>query len=744
MRYREDRRNSRRSGLVPCTVCGLVALTILCSGCRREARLLSDTLSFPPPTAQLGPFSIEWVGSNWQQATLRIVHPKSKLPVWESLPGRAFVTAALGRPRIRERRSMFWMEESRLEQCTDQTVRRITSSTAEWLLEGVLHCHKTTLPYSLSFRPADEGILQFALELKGAPYNRVGLQYGSDPEERIFGLGAQFTYFDLKGRLVPIVVSEQGIGRGAQPLTTILNLVAGAGGNAHTTYAPIPHYITSHLRSLALENSEYATFDFRDAHAVRVEVWAPTLRGYIYAGSSPLELISAHTRVAGRMRPLPSWIHRGAIVGMQGGTEAVRTVWHQLAQLDTPIAAFWLQDWVGQRKTAFGKQLWWNWELDGDRYPNWAELVAELRQHGIRVLTYINPFLVDVSEKPNHRRNLFREAKEAGFLVRKPDNGPYMILNTTFSAGLLDLTQPAARKWFLDVIRENVAGVGASGWMADFGEGLPFDAVLANGDAASLHNRYPELWAAVNREALHVSHLDDGVFFMRSGFTHSPGLSTLFWLGDQMVTWDRHDGIKSAVAGLLSSGLSGFAFNHSDIGGYTAIDRPLLRYHRTRELLLRWMELGAFQVVFRTHEGNIPEANHQFYSSPNTLRWFSYFARLFASWQSYREELIAEAAETGVPVVRHLFLHYPQDKRVWSITNEEFLVGPDLLVAPALDPGIEHVTVYLPEGSWVHLWSGTAYAGPQDIHVDAPIGQPAVFYRDRSDVGAQLQGFRHH
>jgi alpha-glucosidase (family GH31 glycosyl hydrolase) len=89
------------------------------------------------------------------------------------------------------------------------------------------------------------------------------------------------------------------------------------------------------------------------------------------------------------------------------------------------------------------------------------------------------------------------------------------------------------------------------------------------------------------------------------------------------VSWDEHDGIKSAVTGLLSSGLSGYSLEHSDIGGYTAIDHPLLKYHRSKELLMRWSELAAFTVVFRTHEGNRPEVNHQIYSDEETFRHFS-------------------------------------------------------------------------------------------------------------------------
>ena len=84
------------------------------------------------------------------------------------------------------------------------------------------------------------------------------------------------------------------------------------------------------------------------------------------------------------------------------------------------------------------------------------------------------------------------------------------------------------------------------------------------------------------------------------------------------MSWDEHDGIKSTVTGLLSSGPCGYALEHTDIGGYTAIEHPLLKHHRSKELLMRWIELAAFTVVFRTHEGNRPEVNHQIYSDEET------------------------------------------------------------------------------------------------------------------------------
>ena len=216
----------------------------------------------------------------------------------------------------------------------------------------------------------------------------------------------------------------------------------------------------------------------------------------------------------------------------------------------------------------------------------------------------------------------------------------------------------------------------------------------------------------------------------------------MFWLGDQLVDWDEHDGIKSAVTGLLSSGLSGYSLEHTDIGGYTAIDNPLLKYHRSKELLVRWIELGAFTTVMRTHEGNIPEVNYQIYSDEETLRHFSRFAKVYAAWEPYRMELVKEAADSGLPVVRHPFINYPDDPEVYGL-EYQFMVGTDFMVAPVLDPGEDTVEVYLPKGRWVHVWTGEEYGSSErGVYetVRAPIGEPAVFYKEGSDAGRRSRG----
>jgi sulfoquinovosidase len=156
---------------------------------------------------------------------------------------------------------------------------------------------------------------------------------------------------------------------------------------------------------------------------------------------------------------------------------------------------------------------------------------------------------------------------------------------------------------------------------------------------------------------------------------------------------------------------------------------------------MRWAELAAFTVVFRTHEGNRPEVNHQIYSDEETLRHFSRFAKVYAAWKPYRIELVKEASKTGLPVVRHPFVHDPSDPEVYGL-DYQFMVGSEFMVAPVLDPGEETVEVYLPAGRWVHLWSGREYGSPEEglyETVRAPIGEPAVFYREGSGAGRLFQ-----
>lgn len=709
-------------------------------------RLSFDAGQVPAMNCQVDPFTLTWETAHGGRLVVRHQSNPDRI-LWSTLPGWAFVGTGRGQERVTDARGHFYIRDRLEHACPHQTIERILlrADHGQVSIAGKLHGSRAERPaaYTLAFSVVDDNQLRFALALDDERYNRSYLTYASDRQERFFGFGEQFSFFDMKGRRLPLIVSEQGIGRGAQPITFFADLVAGAGGRWHSTYAGVPHYISSRLRSLFLENYAYSVFDLRKADRVHVQLFSTHMAGHILYGESPAALIETYTDYAGRMRLLPDWILEGAIVGIQGGTGRVREILARLQKHDVPIVGLWLQDWVGQRITSFGRQLWWNWALDKQRFPDWGDLRSTLESQGIRLLVYVNSFLADVSERGAGSRNLFREARERGYLVRDRAGEPHMIRTTSFEAGLVDLTNPAAWDWIKQVLKEEVIGIGAQGWMADYAEALPYDAQLCSGETAALvHNRYPELWAQVNREAVEESKGGaDLVFFCRSGYRHSPAYATLFFLGDQLVSWDRHDGIKTAVTGILSGGMSGYSLNHSDIGGFTTIGSPLKNYYRSKELLLRWMELNAFSSIYRSHEGNRPEKNVQVYTDEETLAHFGRMAKVYQAWAFYRKQLMREAAQTGLPVVRHPFIHYPGDRKVYELSYQQFMIGSEWMVAPVLDPHRDRVSIYLPAGRWVHVWSGRAYGDPAQgvrITAPAPLGKPAVFYRKGSAAGAQF------
>lgn len=160
--------------------------------------------------------------------------------------------------------------------------------------------------------------------------------------------------------------------------------------------------------------------------------------------------------------------------------------------------------------------------------------------------------------------------------------------------------------------------------MCDFSEYTPMDSKFHNfdGPPETYHNRYPYEWAKLNKEALEEAGVaDETIYFMRAGSTFSPSVTSLYWMGDQLTTYDAYDGMQSALIGLMNGGMSGFSLGHSDIGGYTAVNYPKVpfnegHYQRDEELLKRWIEMNTFSdIVYRTHPSNLPDFDAQIWDN---------------------------------------------------------------------------------------------------------------------------------
>ncbi len=587
------------------------------------------------------------------------------------------------------------------------------------------------LQLTIAFQEDEKGLLRLKLITENEHLNRFWVRFVSNRDEAVYGCGEQYSKLNLKGHKLPIWVSEQGIGRNKKELLTFLaDKFDKAGGDWYTTYYSQPSFLTTSNIFCHINHSCFMEFDFTHEDYTQIECWHIPSEIVVGVEKDFLSTLTKQSHYFGLQPPLPDWIFDGMVLGLQGGTKMVLPKIEHSLKKGIKISAIWIQDWEGKRITAFGKQLMWNWQFEEFMYPDLPKTIKELEEKGIRTMGYINPFLA-------LEGSLYQEAKEKGFILKNALGEEYLVEVTTFPAAIVDLSNPQAYLWLKEIIKKNMLSIGLSGWMADFGEYTPCDCTPFSGeDAALLHNKFPVIWAKLNREAVEeMQKLGDVVFFTRSGYSFTQRYSTLMWNGDQMVDWSIDDGLPSVIPASLSLGLSGFGISHSDIGGYTTFDNQLGKIIRSKELFMRWTELAAFTPVMRTHEGNRPEINCQFDCDDEALEHLATMVSVHVNLKPYLQMLNEENSKSGIPFMRSLYTHYPT-KDTKDI-QYEYLLGRDILVSPVIKPGEENHEVFLPDDEWIDLWDENEYRG--GLHtIASPIGKPPVFIRKKSQFKTEL------
>ena len=556
-------------------------------------------------------------------------------------------------------------------------------------------------------------------------YNRFWISFKTNPKEHIYGCGETYSKFDLKGEKIRIFVAEhqnsKRIGKkiikekflGKHP-DSVLPF------NRYESYYAQPTFTSSDKYFFHADLNAYSEFDFRKPGLITVYAQEPPVIYVREAGSFP-EVSKNLSDLLGSQRTLPDWVYEGAILAVQEGTEKIDEKIEKAERRGVKICGIWSQDWCGCRRTGFGYQVMWNWQWNKDLYHNLDQKIKEWKEKGIRFLGYINPFIAIEGE-------LYKIASKEGYCVKDKEGKDYLVTITTFPAAMVDLTNPRAYEWYKTLIKKNMIGLGMGGWMADFGEYLPVDCVLYSGeDPEKVHNRWPAIWAKLNKEVIDECKVSDDVFFFtRAGHTETVKYSAMMWTGDQHVDWSVDDGIASVIPATLSLAMSGYGLTHSDVGGYTTI----MHMTRSKELLMRWEEMNIFSPLYRSHEGNQPSRNVQFDADDELLDHLAKATKIHVKLSDYIKKSVSENANNSLPVMRPLFYHYDEERAYTEAT--EYLLGRDILVAPVLKEGSRSRTVYLPQDEWVHLFTKTKYPGGT-YTIDSEIGFPPVFIRKSSD-----------
>jgi alpha-glucosidase (family GH31 glycosyl hydrolase) len=552
--------------------------------------------------------------------------------------------------------------------------------------------------------PAGQGSIRVSATAASA--ESTSIAFGMQDGERFTGFGERSNFVDARGQDVDNYVSDGPYPERARTIVGAIGLPWAETGRDDATYYPVPWTLSSRGYGVLLENDERSIFHMGTQ---RPGVWsaepeAATVSVRVFPGPTPARALRRFTAATGRTPAAQApwaygpWFQTGQPNFVP--VEDERTWIELLRDADAPVS-------VGET------QLHYLPCGANTRAPApESERTRNFHRHGLARLVYFNP-LICTDYEPH-----YSEAAAAGGLQRTATGDPYTYpayVGGDGAAGFtvkplaqFDFTSAAGRAAYARLLEQAVADR-ADGWMEDFGEYTPPDAISSDGTPGpQMHNRYPTDYHCAVREFQ-----DDGraprplVRFSRSGWTGSAACVDNVWGGDPTTVWG-YDGLASAVMQALTIGASGISRWGSDIGGYHTFgpDQEL-----DRELLARWIEFGAASPVMRTKASGLelpPYERPQIWE-PETIRIWRRYAKLHTQLNPYLRGADAIYRERGMPIVRGMLLAYPRDGRASGLTDQ-YLFGPSLLVAPVLEPGATQRSLYLPKGKWLDFWKALRFA----------------------------------
>ena len=256
----------------------------------------------------------------------------------------------------------------------------------------------------------------------------------------------------------------------------------------------------------------------------------------------------------------------------------------------------------------------------------------------------------------------------------------------------IDFSNPEARQWYAEKIRDLIR-MGAGAIKTDFGEGIAEEANYHSIDGKQFHNLYSLVYNSVVFNATH-SVSGENIVWARSGTAGSQRYP-LHWGGDSQCSFDA---LAGTLRGALSIGMSGIPFFSHDIGGFIGTPND--------ELYVRWAQLGLFSSHSRCHGCGNDNHREPWMFSEEACSIFRYYDKLRYSLMPYIYSQAEKCTRTGLPMMRALYLEYPEDRNVYRI-DDTYLFGDSLLIAPVVKPlsKCSYRDVYLPKGVWFDFFT---------------------------------------
>ncbi len=379
------------------------------------------------------------------------------------------------------------------------------------------------------------------------------------------------------------------------------------------------------------------------------------------------------------------------------------------------------------------------WRFDPAAWPDPGGMAAELAEMGVKVMVSVWPTV-------NPNVETYGEMERRGLLVRAERGQPADMLFTDTRPGgtpaeavhlrYYDPTHPDARRFIWERVCEGYYRHGIKVFWLDACEPETYPPDHENlrchiGNGQEVAGLYPLLHQQAFYDGMRGEGETDVVNLCRSAWAGSQRYGAAVWSGDIPSTFDA---LRRSVPAGLNIGLSGIPWWTTDIGGFHGGDPASPEF---RELIVRWFQYGVFCPLFRLHGLRLPAPG---WNSGGPNEAWSFGEEAYAIIRRLlflRERLkpyilaqMAEAAACGAPPMRPLFFDFPDDPRGYDV-EDQFMFGPDILVAPVLEPGAVRRTVYLPAGAtWCDATTGESHSGGSALSADAPLSRIPVFLRE--------------
>ena len=539
------------------------------------------------------------------------------------------------------------------------------------------------------------------------------LRFESDPEERLYGMGQyQMPHLNLKGCDLELA--------------------------QRNSQASVPFLLSSLGYGFLWNNPGVGRVCFGKNLTTWEAKSTTQLDYWVTAGDTPAQIEEAYAKATGTVPEMPDFAKGFWQCKLRYRTqEELLAVAREYKRRKLPISVIVVDffHWPHQG----------DWKFDPDYWPDPEGMVRELKSMGIELMVSIWPTVDKNSEN-------YPEMLQKGLLIRV-DRGIRIAMDFMGNTVHFDATKKEARDFIWKKAKQNYFDKGVALFWLDEAEPeygrYDFDLYRYHlGPNLRIGNIYPAMYAKAFFDGMREAGVENPINLLRCAWAGSQRYGALVWSGDIHSSFAS---LRNQLAAGLNMGLAGIPWWTTDIGGFHGGDPKEPAF---RELLVRWFEYGAFCPVMRLHgdrEPTLPPIGEKgggicVSGSDNEVWSFGEdnypilksHLELRERMRPYLDRIMHEAHEKGTPVMRPLFYDFPQDATAWTV-EDEYLFGPDILVAPVLYAGQRERQVYLPAGSaWLDAHSGQRYQGGQRLWAPAPLEYIPLFVREGAQLGFSL------